>query len=126
MSLRAVHDELEVLLIGPPVSLRELADRLIGPSPATVPLSLAGNAWAYPKRLCSISIETLDASRTGIEVRGACLQIKGPIHQLKAIADNVKQLAANSAESASHMHMEYYDGHPFLEPRSVPLVISRE
>ena len=63
-------------------------------------------------------------TRIGIQDRR--LHIAGPTDQLRAIADNVHWLTINSPDTGSHLHMEYYDGHPFLEPGSIPLVISYE
>jgi len=124
--LRFMHDGSEVELSGPADSLREFAARLAEANPAMISLNPAVGASAYPNWLNSISIEPLEAAHTRIEIQDSRLHIAGPTDQLSAIADNVHWLTTNSPETGSHLHIEYYDGHPFLEPGSIPLVITYE
>ena len=57
---------------------------------------------------------TRDASRIGIT---------GSSEKLNALAKNI-DFAARNAQS-KHQHLEFYPGHFFLAPDSVPLIITR-
>jgi hypothetical protein len=124
--LRGMHDGSEVELSGSADSLREFAARLAEANAATISLDSAVGASAYSDWINSISIEPLEAAHTRIGIQDRRLHIAGPTDQLRAIADNVHWLTINSPDTGSHLHMEYYDGHPFLEPGSIPLVITYE
>lgn len=63
-----------------------------------------------------------------IKLNGETLVISGSQEKLKLLADNIKWLAVceNSVESGqieNHLHVEYYQGHFFLDPKSDSLII---
>ena len=53
------------------------------------------------------------------------LRVEGAKENLGILADNVSY-AASAGCDGSHIHIEHYDEHPYLDAQSLPLIISRD
>jgi hypothetical protein len=68
-------------------------------------------------------IEILPASGKVLVSRvDRILKIEGDPGGLTVLGDNVRKLAAGGL--GSHIHEEYYSGHPFLDPDTMPLILA--
>jgi hypothetical protein len=56
------------------------------------------------------------------------IQIHGPKAALESLAKTIEFLAASAEDEGGvcprHLHIEYYEGHPFLGPDSEPLILT--
>jgi ribosomal protein S18 acetylase RimI-like enzyme len=61
-----------------------------------------------------------------IDRAGDILNISGSGANLQILSENVSFVAtqvANDLASGTHLHVEYYPDHPFLDPTAIPLII---
>jgi len=56
--------------------------------------------------------------------RGDTLVITGDDESLSSFAKTIKWLATHTSNTNSHLHVDFYPEHPYLEPSSSPLVVS--
>jgi hypothetical protein len=77
----------------------------------------------YPKVLRSISVNALADQIVDIQVtEDESLQISGEPARLSILAENVKNFAGDRPKG-EHIHIDYYDDHPYLASTSIPIVI---
>ena len=94
------------------------------------PVTLAlepGVSQAYPMCLGRLMIEPDGAARRlSVSVVTGTLRISGGAEALAALAQSLLNYFEDEAESASHFHLEYYEGNEILEPTSCTLVFQAE
>ena len=82
----------------------------------------------YDVFLTAVRVVRVDGA-TRVGLAGTTLEFSGAQEGLRLLAENIAWVAEQSgpgsnAESSSHLHVEYYPGHPFLSPDSEPLVVA--
>ena len=90
----------------------------------------AGTAQPYDGFLSTLRIEERDDS-VQVAVNDDTLCIRGRRSLLAILAKNVRHVAGADASGLDgrmryHAHVEYYPGHFFLTPDSIPLIITQE
>jgi len=89
-----------------------------------------GNATSWqvtsagPDEVHVISVRRTD-SLVQIRYSSGALSIEGAQSKLDVLADNIEYVAFSDPNSA-HIHVEHHEGHPYLAPGSIPLVVSRD
>ncbi len=106
------HVEME----GSSSALRDLADWI---------RTATGDATSIP--VVSATVRVVWVRRTDSLVQIGCssdsLSIEGAREKLEVLAENIEYVASSAADS-NHIHIEYYQDHPYLAAESMPLVIS--
>lgn len=105
---------------GSPAGLRHLAELLRAPrgTPTSTPVSSTG-----PEFVQAISVQQV-GTMVRIRETAGLLIIEGIKEKLEVLADNVEYVASSEPENA-HIHVEYYEDHPYLDAASLPLIVSR-
>jgi hypothetical protein len=81
------------------------------------------SAAPYSEFLKNVEWRRLSTGKVEFEVSdGYCLQISGDSESLSRLALSISDFAAEGADD-EHAHIEYFEGHFFLSPTSVPAVI---
>ncbi|GIG93062.1 Imm32 family immunity protein [Plantactinospora endophytica] len=77
---------------------------------------------AHPRHLRGVLIEVTQGPVTiGVNDR-SYLGIRGGAENRSLLADLLRNVA--SMDDGGHVHMEYFEGHHFLAPDSVPLIVN--
>ena len=95
--------------------------------------ALASNQRSVLELAQPAQVEPWDGSLSGIEILPASgkvlvsrvdriLKIGGDPGGLAVLGDSVRNLAAG--ELGPHIHEEYYAGHPFFDPDTMPLILA--
>jgi malonyl CoA-acyl carrier protein transacylase len=125
MKLIGKYDEGQIDLEGDAESLRRLAEEIrqlrdVFERPLNKPSS--GSQAPDSGLAISLKIEVANdkvcVSRTKRQI-----VITGSNEKLKILAQNI-QFAADNVDS-NHQHIDYHPGHFYLDPHSVPLIITR-
>jgi hypothetical protein len=115
-----VESEAQVEIQGSAAALRTLAEwlRTATSTATSIPVTSAG-----PELVRNISIRQ---GGTMVEIREASgvLFIEGASDKLNILADNVAYVASAGPECV-HIHIEHFESHPYIDSRSIPLIISR-
>ncbi|MEV6713167.1 hypothetical protein AB0M48_14145 [Lentzea sp. NPDC051208] len=77
-------------------------------------------------------LSRVDVLRTSGPIAVTCaagsdeLDIRGGAHQLALLAENVQRFAddADDGDAMSHLHIDHFPGHDYLDESSEPLVIA--
>jgi hypothetical protein len=105
---------------GLPLALQRFAEllRAAVDNRASMAVSSAG-----PEVVHTIAVRQCDAP---IQIRylSGVLSFEGAKDKLDILAYNIEFLVFSNPESP-HMHIEYYEGHPYIDALSIPLIISR-
>jgi hypothetical protein len=122
------YDARQVDLEGSPAALIGLAERLIHPEGTSAwALSQPNDRSAHPYEgfLAVIRI-TLTDGAVQVTVQQQFLDISGNAAGLATLAYNIRWLAEQpvTAISSDHLHIEFYDDHPYLSPDSWPLIVT--
>ena len=76
----------------------------------------------YSKFLEKIRVKVIPESFVNIEVNDSSLLIQGSTEKLSLFAEVVGDFGKDGGGN-DHLHIEYYDGHFYLSPKSTSLVI---
>jgi hypothetical protein len=90
-------------------------------APRLLPLQSPKDASPYEGFLAEIAIEP-SPDRVRIARRDAILVISGSSESRDALSGEIEGLASGSL--GSHLHIDYYPDHPFLDASTSPLVLS--
>jgi hypothetical protein len=107
---------------------RDLAD-LIARGEGEMAGDLTADPAPYPQLLDAVRVTREPAGPSGKVVLGTdadrrVLTITGALEHLAVLADIVRSLAASpDLDPKSHLHIEYYDEHPYLAESEVALVL---
>lgn len=117
-------------IAGGPDDLRHLADLLLSERPEAVfklTVPQAGEAAPFDGFVSSMSVETAN-QKVRITRRGDSICVAGSGAALTSLARSIEFVAngteANRDGNAAHIHIEFYEGHPFLQSDSEPLTVA--
>jgi len=119
----------DVDLRGDRRSLMWLAAQLRKEQSFSFPLVRSQDVPVEPYETLLESVEVLAGEGLlEISVRDNALRFTGDPMHFSSVAVSVESLAksAHPGPIRDHVHEEYYDGHPFLAPTAVPLIISKD
>jgi hypothetical protein len=115
-----------VEVAGRPDDLRRLSDLLLsedGKAAFDLTVPRAEDAAPYDGFLSSMSVETAD-QKARITRRGDSVRVVGSRVALTSLARSIEFIASNGDTKSAHIHVEFYEGHRFLEPDSEPLTVA--
>jgi len=115
-------DVRQVELKGNPPGLIVLAEALASGQPRTVGLGEPADIGAWDGWLTEVEVEPVVDTKVKVERNGRKLKFVGDPGGLASLARSVRALV--SGELVSHIHAEYYSGHPFFDEATVPLVVT--
>jgi hypothetical protein len=125
MKLIGNYDNKEIDLEGDVASLRALADsirELRGVLELNLDRPDTMTKNLYFGRANSLKIQVV-LGNVRVSRDNDQIVISGSSEKLQKLAKNIESTANNS--SSTHTHIEFFPGHFFLEPDSVPLIITR-
>lgn len=84
---------------------------------------------------CPVDVEPYDGFISTIQLQraegkvkihreGDAIVIVGASDRINLLADNISLLIEDGERGAEHCHIEYYEGHPWLDGKTQPLVIT--
>jgi hypothetical protein len=111
----------ETALSGTAAELSALAASMRDGS-VSITLDVAGDPAPYSRMLSSLAVARTDGPVV-IERREAVLHIRGGAAQLDVLAANIQDFAAEEGDAGSHLHIEYFPGHGYLDETSEALVV---
>ncbi len=112
----------QVELKGNPRGLIVLAEALESGRTRTVGLVEPDDVGAWDGWLTDVEVEPVIGLKVKVERNGRQLKFVGDPGGLAILAGNARALV--SGELESHIHEEYYPGHPFFDEATVPLVVT--
>jgi len=116
----------EIELEGTPDQLRELSDAVLELNvTGEGELSLSAEAGFAPSPYATVLTGRrihIEGERVCISVAEDALIVTGSFSALRSFAASLAMLAEGA--DTSHIHFEYWDGHPDIAQDSCPLVIS--
>lgn len=87
-------------------------------------IAASGSDPAWPRSLNGVRIQTSEGALLQVYIASDdWLVIVGSSESLRSTGDNVSTLLPEPV-GGDHLHLEWYDGHPFFDPGSLPLVVS--
>ncbi|MEU8817501.1 hypothetical protein [Actinoplanes sp. NPDC048796] len=114
---------LEMELRGTVAELEGLAE-LVCSGSGTAELDRIGDPAPYDRTLARITVEqTSGPALIGCFTSPDVLDIRGGHEQLGLIADEVRGVAEDG-DPRSHLHIDHYPGHGYLDESSEPLVVT--
>lgn len=106
--------------------LHELASVLRSGARATVAADRPGlPAAPYSDWLSGVRVEPDIEAGAGVYVEDNSAIIRGAPQALDTLASNL-EFAASASQVGEHLHLEHYDGHPYLRPDTVPLAVQQQ
>ena len=111
----------EADVAGDALGLVELAEALGSGQRRTVLLKEPEKVEPYDRPLTALEIEPNDGPVIQ-SLDGSILRFAGTPDGLASIAEGIRGLASGTL--GPHIHQEYYSGHPFYDPTTLPLTIS--
>jgi hypothetical protein len=79
--------------------------------------------YPYQKLAESLEIKNSIKSLVSFEILSGKILVEGDLQRLLIISENILDLLANGGQEA-HMHIEYFEAHPYLSEKSIPVVIN--
>ena len=73
----------------------------------------------YPDLAKSLEIHTLTATSVNLKIESEKIVVRGDLSKLSIVAENILGLAQHGG---GHMHIDYWEGHPYLSEESIPVV----
>lgn len=118
-------NEGEVELRGTIQGLQQLAELIaFAPAPVSRAFALPGtSAFPYDGFLARVSIEEADRGAMKIWQDHDSLHISGSPESRKLLSANLNWLTSQTSDVSSHLHLEPYEGHVFLDFSSQPVVV---
>jgi len=109
----------QVEIEGSSVALRDLADCIRTVADAERSIEVTSGCSGH------VNLVTVRLTSGLTQIRCACgvLSIEGAGDKLGILADNIEYVASSGAGGA-HVHIEHYEGHPYLAAASIPVVVS--
>jgi hypothetical protein len=115
----------EVAVVGTRVELESLAS-LISAGNGEAICSPEIPTGPYDRRLGSVMVHTEPGRSVVLNVvNGETLLIGGDSAKLGVLAKNIQELT-RFGKANEHLHVEYFPGHFYLGPESVPTVVAFE
>jgi hypothetical protein len=81
-----------------------------------------GEADPYKSWLGRVLVEPNSRDLLLVSIAGSDLIVAGNERSRSLLARNI-EILAGSESHPSHLHLEHYPGHAFLDPDSVPLIV---
>lgn len=106
--------------------LHELASVIRSGVRATVTADRPGlPAAPYSDWLSDVRVEPDSGPGAGVYIEDNGAVIRGAPEALDTLASSL-EFAASAGQAGGHLHIEHYDGHPYLRPDTVPLVVHQQ
>jgi hypothetical protein len=80
------------------------------------------NSYPYEKLALCLEIENINASLVCFSILQDKILVRGDLRKLLVISENILGLANEG--SGQHVHIEYFEEHPYLCAESMPIVVS--
>ncbi|MFB9356802.1 Imm32 family immunity protein [Actinoplanes nipponensis] len=123
MQLRRLDATREMELRGTAAELTDFASLLISGS-GSLDLDRVGDPSPYGRSLSRVNVLLASGPIAVVcSVGSDELEIRGGLPQLNLFATNVRGFA-DDADAMSHLHIDYFPGHDYLDESSDPLVIA--
>jgi hypothetical protein len=115
---------MEVEIAGSRSELSEIASWIRNQRSPIAIVNSEQNPAPYTNNVAVIVIQESASEKVVMRVDhdAASLHVSGSSKLLHCLADEIRELATD-AEPGYHLHLEYFDGHFFLGPGSVPVVV---
>jgi hypothetical protein len=109
----------DVEIEGSALALGHFAELLKAATDSTTSIEVSSKG---PELVHSIAVRECGGALQ-IRYSSGILYIEGAKDKLEILVQNVKFLAFSNPES-THIHVEYYNGNPYIDAESIPLVVT--
>ncbi|HUZ70503.1 MAG TPA: hypothetical protein VMU65_12420 [Candidatus Saccharimonadales bacterium] len=120
LGIRAQVVDGEIWLDGVPTAYTEMAANIEGGWRGT--RSLLAPIGLVVAPLLELAVVETTAPRVMFQAVGAVLVVSGSQSALILLATNLRGLGT-VVRPGSHTHWDYFDGHPLIDPLSVPMTV---
>jgi len=113
----------DIEIEGTPGAIRLLVEHFRG-APGTIALAVPWQRGAAPYNgfLTAIRVEA-GAGMVTFRRQSTLLAVSGAPRPLALLAESIATLVTDHRGAARHVHIEYYPGHAFIDPDSLPVVV---
>lgn len=97
-------------------------------SEAEVGTAAVADATPYDRPLAAIRVRRRESGKVTmcIDEENSALVIEGEEQYLAVLAENIEGFFSVDSEVGDHLHIEYFDGHCYLAPSGLSLVVVPE